>query len=106
MDYMRLINTPGHQGKRYFHSATVTDATSEPLIIPSAGREVAVAVSPGTDATVQFTLSDYESIEDGSAVWDDWPSGAVTTATTDGLQGSVSAIRLVSTGASSWRVTV
>lgn len=105
MDHMELIGTPGHEGKRYFHSATVTGTTSPALIIPSAGREVAVAVTPGTNALVQFTLSDYDAIAAGTAVWDDWPSGTVTVATTDGLSGAVSALRLVSTGASTWRVT-
>lgn len=106
MDHMELIGTPGHEGKRYFHSATVTDTTSPALIIPSAGREAAVAVTPGTDAKVQFTLSDYDDIAGGSATWFDWPSGTVTTATTDGIQGAISALRLVSTGASTWQVTV
>ena len=91
---------------RWFHEETVTDATSDPLIIPSLGRDVAVAVTPGTSATVQYSLSSYADIVTGSATWHDWPAGEVTDPAADGIAGAASALRLVSVGASDWEVTV
>ncbi len=69
-------------------------------------RDASVAVTPGTDAKVQYSLSSYADLEADTAVWHDWPSGTVTAATVDGIAGNVSALRLVSTGASTWEVTV
>ncbi len=106
MNTMLTQRTPSFGKRRHYHSETVTDATSEPLVIPSLGREAAVAVMPGTDALVQFTLSGYDAIAAGTATWHDWPSGTVTTTTTDGVVGNVSALRLVSTGASDGEVSV
>jgi len=59
---MRSESLPQRTDVRWFHSATVTNATSDPLVLPSIGREVAVAVSPGTNALVEFTLSSYADI--------------------------------------------
>lgn len=102
---MRSETLPHRTDVRWFHSETVTDATSDPLILPSLGRDVAVAVTPGTAATVQYTLSSYADIVTGSAVWHDWPAGEVAEATADVVLGATSALRLVSTGASDWEVT-
>lgn len=102
---MRSETLPSRTDVRWFHSATVTDATSEPLIVPSLGREAAVAVTPGTDALVQYSLSSYADLEADAGVWHDWPSGTVTAKTSDTITGGVSALRLVSTGASTWEVT-
>jgi hypothetical protein len=102
---MRSESLPQRADVRWFHSATVTNATSDPLVLPSIGREVAVAVSPGTNALVEFTLSSYADIEADTAAWYSWPSGTITADTTDSVSGAVSALRLTSTGASSWEVT-
>ena len=102
---MRSESLPQRTDVRWFHSATVTNATSDPLVLPSIGREVAVAVSPGTNALVEFTLSSYADIENDTAAWYSWPSGTITADTTDSVSGAVSALRLTSTGASSWEVT-
>lgn len=103
---MSSINRPGHTDVRWFHSETVTDANSDPVIVPSIGRDAAIAVTPGTNAKVQYTLSDYDAIEADTAVWYDWDAGVITDPTADAVAGSVSALRLVSTGASSWQVSV
>lgn len=103
---MTSVRRPNRTDWRWFHAETVTDATSEPLILPSVGRDAAVAVTPGTDATVQYTLSSYDDIEADTATWYDWPGGAVAEATVDVITGAASALRLVSTGASSWEVTL
>jgi len=102
---MRSESLPQRTDVRWFHSATVTNATSDPLVLPSIGREVAVAVSPGTNALVEFTLSSYADIENDTAAWYDWPSGTVTSDTADTITGAASALRLTSTGASAWEVT-
>lgn len=103
---MRSESLVGRADVRWFHTETVTDATSDPLIIPSVGRDIAVAVTPGTAATVQYSLSSYAEIEAGTAMWHDWPAGEVAETTVDSIAGAVSALRLVSTGASTWEVTV
>lgn len=103
---MRSETLPHRTDVRWFHSETVTDAPSDPLILPSLERDsVAVSVTPGTSARVESTSSSYADIEAGSAVWDAWDNGDVTTGTTGVVSSRVSALRLVSTGASSWRVT-
>jgi len=103
---MRSESRPYHTDVRWFHSETVTDATSEPLILPSLGRDVAVAVSPGTSARVEYTLSSYAEIEADTATWHAWPLGDVAEDALDAADGGISALRLVSTGASNWEVTV
>jgi len=106
MDEMKPITRIEADDKRHFHQATVTDTTSIPLRIPAIGRDAAVSVTPGTNAKVQFTLSSYDEIETDNAVWEDWPSGVVTSATYDLITGAAAALRIVSTGASTWRVSV
>lgn len=103
---MRSESLPHRTDVRWFHSESVTDATSDPLIIPSLGRDVAVSVSPGDAATVQYSLSSYAAIEAGEATWHDWPEGEITEPATDAVLGAVTALRLVSTGDSEWEVTV
>src|SRR5690554_1747154 len=91
---------------RWFHSETVTDATSDPLVLPSLERDnVAVAVTPGTSARVEYSLSSYADIEADTATWHAWDDGDVTSATTSAIDARVTALRLVSTGASDWEVT-
>jgi len=103
---MNSRNLPHKTDVRWFHSETVTDETSDPLILPSLGRDVAVAVTPGTAATVQYSLSSYSDVINGTATWHDWPAGEVAGISVDGIAGAASALRLVSTGASSWEVSV
>jgi len=106
MDEMTPTTRINLDDERYFHDATVTDTTSSPLRIPAVGRDAAVSVTPGTDAKIQFTLSSYDEIETDNAVWEDWPSGVVTSATYDVITGAAAALRIVSTGASTWRVSL
>lgn len=101
---MRSETLLGRTDERWFHTETVTDATSAPLIVPSIGRAVAVAVTPGTSATVQYTLSSYADIEADTAAWHDWEEGQVSAAAGSSVIGAVSALRLVSAGASTWEV--
>lgn len=105
---MRSESLPHRTDVRWFHSETVTDATSDPLVLPALpGRETAaVSVMPGTSAKVQYTASAYADLEDGTATWHDWPAGSVSTATADDVKTCITALRLVSVGASDWEVTV
>lgn len=103
MNTMKIaVNNPGRIS--YRHSETVTDATSEPLSIEVNDKPAIVVVVPGTDAKVQYTLSFPADVDAGNAVWIDWPAGTVTVQTVDSIEGAVTALRLVSTGASKWEV--
>lgn len=97
---------PHRSDVRWFHSEMVTDTISDPLILSAVGRDAAVVVSPGTSARVEYTLSSYADLEGGSAIWLPWGEGDVTTLTGSVVVGAVSALRLVSTGASTWQVAV
>ena len=92
-------------GRRRQHTETVTDDTSDPLLIPVDAETVAVAVTPGTSARVEYSLSSYANIEADTAAWHAWDDGDVTSATTSAIDARVTALRLVSTGASNWEVT-
>lgn len=108
---MRFISTRSDRGGvRYHHKETVTDATSAPLGLPYLDHDLAVIVSPGAvagnSATVQYTLSSEADIDAGTAIWADWDVGSVTAPAFGLISRSVSAVRLVSVGASTWEVSV
>ena len=103
---MRSETLPHRTDVRWFHSETVTDATSEPLVLPALERDsAAVSVTPGTSARVEYSLSSYADIEADTATWHAWDDGDVTSATTSAIDARVTALRLVSIGASDWEVT-
>lgn len=97
---------PGRTDHRWFHSQAINTGTSDPLIIPSVGRDAVVTVRPGISARVQFSASSYSKINDDTANWYDWPAGDVTVPTSDAVIGGITAIRLVSVGVSSWEVAL
>lgn len=101
---MQSASLEYHYSKRAFHGSTVIDTTGDAVFLPSRGGEVAVAVTPGTSARVEYTLSPFEAVESGSANWLPWPAGDVTEPASDAVIDSVTALRLVSTGESSWEV--
>lgn len=104
---MRSETLPARTDARWFHAETVTDDTSEPLLLPAlTGGAVAVMVSPGTSARVEHTLDSYAAIDAGTAVWAPWGYGDATAITSDSVPASVTALRLVSVGTSDWRVTL
>jgi|SRR5690554_6892847 len=103
---MRSESLPHRTDVRWFHSETVTDATSDPLVLPSLERDnVAVSVTPGTLARIEYSLSSYADIEADTATWHAWPHGDIADALSDAVDARVTALRLVSTGASDWEVT-
>lgn len=91
---------------KYFHKETLTDGTSVPVKIPNVGRPVGVSVSPGTGATIQYTFSNYVDIQEGNAIWFDWPKGEVAEPENDTAESVVTALRLISTGTSVWEISV
>lgn len=101
---MVMISGSGSSKNRYRHDEAVTGATSDPVLIENTGSDVLIAVKPGTSATVQFTLSPVAKIKAGTADWYDWPEGTVSVNTQDSVSSVVTALRLVSVGASSWEV--
>lgn len=108
MDEMKLLTPRGPEGsdRRYHFHGEVTDATSDAVRLPGVGGDATVTVSPGTNATVQFTAASPKEIEDGTAVWIDWPSGEVTAPASDSITTAVGALRLISTGASTWEISL
>ena len=55
-----------------------------------------VIPSGGATGRIEATLSPKEEIEAGTAVWENWASGNVTSITTDGLTFPVTGLRGVS----------
>ena len=105
---MRTISSSNTRGgMRYQHTETVTDATSAPLGMPDNDNDndIAVVVSPGTSARVEFTVSSTASIDGATATWVAWDSGDVTSPASIGFSSRVTALRLVSVGASTWEVS-
>lgn len=96
-------------GRKRQYSETVTDATSDAVVIPTGVRQVAVGVEPGvepgTDALVQYSLSDYDAIEADTAAWFDWSEGTATSDAAATIPESATAVRMTSTGASTWYIT-
>lgn len=104
---MRDITRPYERayGRKRQYTETVTDDTSGAVLVPVDADYVAVVVDPGTDALVQFTTGSYAAIEADTAIWVDWDEGTVTEKASSEVSGSVTALRLVSTGASTWEIT-
>ena len=98
----------GEHGRRFYFTESVTDVTSDPVRLPITPSLVLVHVTPnsGASALVQFTLSTNEAIESDSAQWIDWPLGAVTEETLDAAEGAITALRLVSTGTTTWEISI
>ncbi len=104
MPLMQKHRVLGDQPSYHFRES-VTDDTSEPLLIPNEARGVVVGVVPGTAATVEVTISSLAEIEAETAIWFPWASGEVATKTIDFVDFNVTAARLVSTGESTWEVS-
>ena len=92
-------------GRKRHHAGSVTDATSDALVVPVDADTVTIGVTPGTNATVQVTASSYAEIEADTAVWYDWSAGTVSAATLASIEASIVALRMTSTGTSTWQVS-
>lgn len=106
MQSMKRFAGQGGTKTRFLHTETVVDGTGVPVLMENTGTAALMAVAPGTSARVEFSLSDPASVAAGTASWHNWPSGDVTTVTTDSVTSNVTALRLVSVGSSSWEVVV
>ncbi len=91
-----------------FWRASVTvaaGATSDWVMVNYNNSRTTVAVYPTTRAKAQYTVDSPAKINAGTAVWIDWPVGAITSARTDTLMGVATGIRLVSVvGAASMEI--
>jgi len=110
MQTMKKLTGDADSMNRYTHSEDLTDATSEPVFLPNTGRDLLVAVLPGQIAgnksRVEFTVSDPKKVEANTAAWFPWAAGDATTNTFAALSGNLTAVRMVSTGISSWELVV
>lgn len=70
--------------------------TSDWIMVNYNNARTTVAVYPTTRAKAQYTIDSPEEIAAGTAVWIDWPIGAITSPRTDTLIGVATGIRLVS----------
>jgi len=88
-------------GYGYTYSETVGDGlTSNALVIPPlevGSKPVTVTMINGANTgKMQFTTSSDILIAADTAIWQDWPLGAITGTDSDALIGSVTALRGVS----------
>lgn len=103
---MRSETLPHRADVRWFHHEVVDGATSEPLLLPSLERDsVAVMVDPGTSARVEYCLGSYQDVNEGTATWLAWDEGDITEPSSSVVSARITALRLVSSGASEWWVT-
>ncbi len=71
-------------------------ATSDYVVVNYNNARTTVAVYPATRAKAQYSVDSIAKIDAGTAVWIDWPIGAITAPRSDTLIGVCTAIRLVS----------
>ena len=73
---------------------TITAGTTGAAVqVNEAGATVTCIPGVGGTMTAQFTTSPLADVRDGTATWQDWPSGSVAATTSDVLLGRVSAVR-------------
>lgn len=81
-----------------------TVEAGQSVVVPLFNRwNAGVMVHPdfGATALVEFSFSSKEDVEAGTALWDTWSAGPVTTVRSDVFDAQVSAVRLSSLGAAS-----
>ena len=89
---------------RYHYSGSVADATtSTPVLLPGLDSKASVAVQPGTDVTIEFTLSHPGEVAAGNAAWLQLEAG-ITASKAQELPVMATAVRLTANGAASWQV--
>lgn len=66
-----------------------------PVLINNTYNKVSIAIHPNESGTgkVQYSLSPYEKLEDGSANWFDWTHNDTTESAVDIINGPVTAVR-------------
>lgn len=73
-------------------------AASLPIYLPARARDVTVKAIPGGGgtATVQFTCDEQSAVEanPAGANWEAWEPGAVSSQTSRGVVGTVTAFRI------------
>jgi len=77
-------------------SVTQTDAgNSKPILIPGgiSVLTLTLIVTSGS-GKVQYSTSGAAAVDAGTAIWRDWPAGAVAVTTEDSLLSPVTAVRV------------
>lgn len=83
-----------------FGASTSFTGTSDYILMKAMLLHVSVAIHPaaGQTARAEYTLDGPSMIDGGTAVWQAWPRGNVSSSTDDALLTGVAAIRGVSSG--------
>ena len=93
------FNSNGNYGV-YSAEVSVEDGETSDFVKLEYNTATSVAVHPSANngrAKCQYTLSDFDLVQSGSARWLDWPLGNVRDSDADFIIGAATAVRLVST---------
>lgn len=93
------FNGNGNYGV-YSAEVSVDDGETSDFVKLEYNTATSVAVHPSGGnglAKCQYTLSDFDLVQAGSARWLDWPLGNVRSSDADFIIGAATAVRLVST---------
>jgi len=71
---------------------------SRTLKLDQSERPTVAAVPGGNTASVEYSVSNPDDIDNDSAIWHNWASGDVTETTVDGLAVVATGIRFSATG--------
>lgn len=87
----------------YTRKESVTAGSPATVVISHtpAGRDITVTAIPGGGGTanVQFSTSSDAEVAAATATWQDWPSGAVSSTTSDRVLSQITALKLIATTA-------
>jgi hypothetical protein len=80
---------------------TVAASDTETYYLPAGSVPVTVTVIPGSNTgLVQYTTSSESAAVAGTATWQNWAKGSVTSTASDTLLGPVTALKFSATGGS------
>lgn len=106
MKTMKQVAGFGVARHQYFHRNTEV-GLGQAVRVPNTGHPVLVVVSPasGQTARLEYTISDPEYINQGTALWLAWEEGEVLAPTSSALSSGISGLRVVGTGETTWEAT-
>ena len=92
------FNNNGNYGV-YSAEISVADGETSGFVKLEYNTSTSIAVHPSGSngrAKCQYTLSDFDLVQSGSARWLDWPLGTIKSSDADFIIGAATAVRLVS----------
>lgn len=95
------FNSNGNYGV-YSAEVSVDDGETSDFVKLEYNTATSVAIHPSGSngrAKCQYTLSDFNLVQDGDARWLDWPLGNIRQSDADFIIGAATAVRLVSISA-------